>query len=208
MTGDSTGLPAAKLASTWPRWLLIRTKLIHAFWKAVRALPDRQRSAIVLRYVEDMAVIEIAKGTTFASTAVVRTLKASITKDVESSVLWDGKDSIGALVPTGTYTARLSVTDGLDSSTTTHTATSTATRTPTRTPFPTSIHIGDLDATSAWSGNKWSATISIAVHDSNERLAPNAKVTGSWSGGVSATGSCTTSSTGRRRASIPTPGST
>lgn len=35
------------------------------------------------------------------------------------------------------------------------------------------------------------------MHDSNERLIPNAKVTGSWSGGVSAIGSCTTSSTGR-----------
>jgi beta propeller repeat protein len=73
------------------------------------------------------ATIEIAKGTVFAATGVVRTLKAAITKNVESSVLWDGKDSVGTLVPTGTYTVRLSVTDGLDSSTVTHTATSTIT---------------------------------------------------------------------------------
>lgn len=73
------------------------------------------------------ATIEIGKGAAFTPTGVVRTLKAAITKDVESSILWDGKDSIGALVPTGTYTVRLSVTDSLDSSTATHTATSTVT---------------------------------------------------------------------------------
>ncbi|MEP7203459.1 MAG: sigma-70 family RNA polymerase sigma factor [Ilumatobacteraceae bacterium] len=31
-----------------------------AFWSAVRALPERQRAAIVLYYVEDLAIAEIA----------------------------------------------------------------------------------------------------------------------------------------------------
>lgn len=72
------------------------------------------------------ATIDIAKGSSFATTAVIRTIKTSITKDVQSTITWDAKDSVGILVPTGTYTARLSVTDGLDSSPTySHTATST-----------------------------------------------------------------------------------
>ncbi len=72
------------------------------------------------------ATIDIAKGETYSPTAVVRTFKAALTKDVESKLAWDGKDSVGSLVPTGAYTARLSVTDGLDSSpTTSHTTTAT-----------------------------------------------------------------------------------
>lgn len=72
------------------------------------------------------ATIAIAKGESYSPTAVVRTFKTSLTKDVESKLTWDAKDSVGSLVPTGTYTARLSVTDGLDSSpTTSHTATAT-----------------------------------------------------------------------------------
>lgn len=72
------------------------------------------------------ATIDIAKGETYSPTTVIRTLKTSLTKDVEAVLAWDGKDSVGTLVPTGTYTARLSVTDGLDSSpTTSHTTTRT-----------------------------------------------------------------------------------
>lgn len=72
------------------------------------------------------ATIDIAKGEAYSPTSVVRTLKTSLTKDVEAALAWDAKDSVGSLVPTGMYTARLSVTDGLDSSpTTSHTATAT-----------------------------------------------------------------------------------
>ncbi len=72
------------------------------------------------------ATIDIAKGETYSPTAVVRTLKTALTKDVEAVLSWDARDSVGTLVPTGTYTARLSVTDGLDSSpTTSHTTTRT-----------------------------------------------------------------------------------
>ena len=47
-------------------------------WRAVRALPDRQRAAIVLRYVDDLSVDEIANvldvtdGTVKASLAQAR----------------------------------------------------------------------------------------------------------------------------------------
>lgn len=60
------------------------------------------------------ATIDIAKGETYSPAAVVRTLTTSLAKDMEATVAWDAKDSLGMLVPTGTYTVRLSVTDGLD----------------------------------------------------------------------------------------------
>lgn len=70
------------------------------------------------------ATIDIAKGETYSPSAVIRTLNTSLGKDAETAVAWDGKDSVGTLVPTGAYTARLSVTDGLDSSATySHTTT-------------------------------------------------------------------------------------
>ncbi len=78
----------------------------------------------------------------------------------------------------------------------TSTRTPTKTSTPTRTPAPTSIHIGDLDGTSAWIGNKWTASVAITVHDSNHQTVANAKVTGAWSGGTTGTASCTTNASG------------
>lgn len=65
------------------------------------------------------ATIDIASGATFTQSAIVRTIKTSLTKDVAATIPWDGKNTTGSLVPTGTYTARLSVTDGLDSGATT-----------------------------------------------------------------------------------------
>ena len=71
----------------------------------------------------------------------------------------------------------------------------TATRTPTAL-ATTSIHIGDLDATSAGQG-RWTATVTITVHDANHNPISNATVTGAWSGGASGTSSCTTGSNGQ-----------
>jgi RNA polymerase sigma-70 factor, ECF subfamily len=34
---------------------------VEAFWQAVRALPDRQRAAVALYYLEDLAISEIAE---------------------------------------------------------------------------------------------------------------------------------------------------
>jgi RNA polymerase sigma factor (sigma-70 family) len=47
-------------------------------WQAVRALPDRQRAAVVLRYVDDMtvadiaAVLDVTEGTIKASLSQAR----------------------------------------------------------------------------------------------------------------------------------------
>lgn len=75
----------------------------------------------------------------------------------------------------------------------------TATRTPTRTPTSTSstIHIGDLDAASTKQGNKWTASVTITIHDANHNPLANATVSGNWSNGASGTASCTTGSNGQ-----------
>ena len=57
--------------------------------------------------------IEIALGETFLASAVVRTIKGELTKDVEGVFAWDGKGDDGKLVSTGKYTARVTVRDGL-----------------------------------------------------------------------------------------------
>jgi hypothetical protein len=78
------------------------------------------------------------------------------------------------------------------------TTTPTRTRTPTRTPTPGgTVHIGDLDRSSMPAGTKsWTATITIAVHLSSHGPIMGATVTGTWSGGVSGTGTCTTNAAG------------
>ena len=43
------------------------------------------------------------------------------------------------------------------------------------------IHIGNLDATTSTSGNRWSATVEITVHDANHNLLNGATVVGHWS---------------------------
>lgn len=69
------------------------------------------------------ATIAIATGPTFTQGEIIRTIKASLTKDLSTAIGWDGKNTTGSLVPTGAYTAHLSVTDGLDSSIASHTTT-------------------------------------------------------------------------------------
>lgn len=97
---------------------------------APRGVAAARTTDFIVKATDDQgtlpATIDISKGAEFSPTAVIRTLKTSLVKDVQSAVPWDAKDSFGALVPTGTYTVRLSVTDGLDSSPTySHTKTST-----------------------------------------------------------------------------------
>lgn len=64
-------------------------------------------------------------------------------------------------------------------------------------PVPTTMHIGDLDGTSKPDGSRWwNATVTIMVHDDSHKPVQNATVSGSWTGGISSTGSCTTGISG------------
>ena len=85
------------------------------------------------------------------------------------------------------------------------TATVAATPTRTSTPAPTftatstaanTMHIGDLDRSSAPSGTKWNATVTIQVHNASEGVVAGATVTGKWTNGASGTVTCVTNSSG------------
>lgn len=52
---------AQALSRLDPPQLAVAAHDVGAFWRAVRALPDRQRAAVALFYVEDLAVAEIAE---------------------------------------------------------------------------------------------------------------------------------------------------
>lgn len=80
----------------------------------------------------------------------------------------------------------------------------TATPTPTNTPPPTetptpepgsSMHIGDLDGSSSGS-RRWTANVTITVHDSAENPVANATVYGQWSY-RSTSANCTTDGAGK-----------
>jgi hypothetical protein len=80
--------------------------------------------------------------------------------------------------------------------------TATPTSGPTPTPTPTSVpavatHIGDLDAGSTRQGKRWTATVTVTVHDSAHNPVPGATVSGTWSKGTTGSGSCTTGSNGQ-----------
>jgi hypothetical protein len=70
---------------------------------------------------------------------------------------------------------------------------------PTPTPVPGgTMHVGDLDASSTpGTGNRWNASVTITIHDSNENPLANATVSGTWSSGTTGSGSCVTNSLGQ-----------
>ena len=59
------------------------------------------------------------------------------------------------------------------------------------------MHVGDLDAASTSQSNRWTASVTITVHDANHNPLANAVVTGNWSNGASGTATCTTGSNGQ-----------
>lgn len=81
--------------------------------------------------------------------------------------------------------------------TNTFTATPLPTVTLTQTSVPASFtHVGDLDRSSVPSGVKWSAMVTILVHNNLEQVVANATVTGNWSNGATGTATCTTNALG------------
>ena len=64
-------------------------------------------------------------------------------------------------------------------------------------PTPSTVAIGDLDGSSATtSKRRWQATVTIVVVDDVGNRVSNTTVRGSWSGGYSGSGSCTTDGIG------------
>ena len=63
-------------------------------------------------------------------------------------------------------------------------------------PGPNTMHVGDLDAVTSNSGNRWSATVEITVHDENHNLLNGATVVGHWSQLGTNSNTCTTGDLG------------
>jgi PKD repeat protein len=110
----------------------------------------------------------------------------------------DGTTASGAVeshayaVP-GTYTTTLTVTDN-----------GGATGTFSQAVVLAASHVGDLDGASTSQGGSWTAVVTITVHESSHAIVANAGVSGSWTGG--STASCTTNGAGQctvSRSSIP-----
>ena len=60
-------------------------------------------------------------------------------------------------------------------------------------PPPTVVHVGDLDGLASGSqGGRWTATVTIVVHDASHNPVSGITVAGTWSGGASGGGSCVT----------------
>lgn len=100
---------------------------------APKGIAAARTTSLTIKATDDQntlqATIDIATGATFTQGAIIRTISTVLTKDMTAMVPWDGKNATGSLVPTGAYSVRLSVSDGLDTDVTTtmayHTATST-----------------------------------------------------------------------------------
>jgi VCBS repeat-containing protein len=59
------------------------------------------------------------------------------------------------------------------------------------------MHVGDLDRQSTSQGTRWTALVTITVHNSSHAAVANATVTGNWSNGASGSSSCTTNASGQ-----------
>ena len=73
----------------------------------------------------------------------------------------------------------------------------TPTPTATATPAPgVVIHMGDLDGSASGRSNRWTASVTVLVRDSNEAPVAGIGVAGTWGGVTNGGGSCTTGADG------------
>ena len=87
------------------------------------------------------------------------------------------------------YTYRVRAVNAGGASDYSNTATAT-------TPAQPQSHIGDLEGSTTASKNTWNASVTIAVHDTGHAAVAGATVTGTWSGGLTGSASCTTAAGG------------
>jgi hypothetical protein len=95
--------------------------------------------------------------------------------------------------PATTYSYRVQAANAKGLSGFSNTATA---MTPAPPPPPVQLHVGDLDRSAAASKNTWTASVTIAVHDTVHVPIQGATVSGNWSGGFSGPASCTTAANG------------
>jgi thermitase len=133
--------------------------------------------------------------------AEMLTLNGSASADPDGSIVsyeWREGTSVIASIASpsisfavGTHTLTLQVTDDRGA-----TGTDTGVVTVNPVVVPPSAHIGDLDRSSAWSKNTWTAIVTATVHTAGHLPVSGAAVTGTWSGGAGGTGTCTTTAAG------------
>ena len=102
----------------------------------------------------------------------------------------------GAVSGTPATAGTFSYTAGVTDSTSGTALTKTAACSIVVAPPPPTMHVGDLDGVSATNKSGWTGTVTIAAHDANHNPLSGVAVSGTWSGGYTGTGSCTTGTTG------------
>ena len=61
----------------------------------------------------------------------------------------------------------------------------------------TTMHVGDIDGSKSNQGNTWTASVSIAVHESGHQPLAGTMISGTWSNGATGSATCTTDTNGR-----------
>jgi len=128
------------------------------------------------------------------------TLNGGASSDIDGSIVryeWREGSTVLATIAApavtlmvGTHTLTLTVTDNNE-------ATGSDTVVVTVNPFAaSSTHVGDLDSSASGNKSAWTARVTITVHDTIHQIVAGAVVSGTWSGGATGTGTCTTGAGG------------